>query len=393
MKYVYFDTSSGISGDMILGAFLDLGIDTKLFKQKISSLGLPVEISVSETKRASLRALKVDVSVKRKNKKARKWKDIEKIINSSSFAEPVKKRASLIFKNLFNAEAKVHGRDFSATHLHEAGADDAIVDILGTCFLAEELNIKQFFSSPLNVGGGFVKAAHGILPVPPPAVAELLKNIPVYSAHVKKELVTPTGAAVVSSLAKNFSSFPELSYENIGCGAGGREFEGFPNVLRVFYGELKEYQPDQKIIQIEANIDDSNPQVIAAFLEKALKKGALDAFLTPVVMKKNRLATKLTLLTESNKIETITSLVFEETSSIGLRYFPVQREVLKRKKINVKVMGENISIKIAEYKGKLINVQPEFSDCKKAADKKNKPLKKIMEMALNEFLSQNKKGS
>jgi pyridinium-3,5-bisthiocarboxylic acid mononucleotide nickel chelatase len=392
MKYVYFDAFSGISGDMILGAFLDLGADAELFKQKIASLGLPVEISIKETKRASLRALKVDVSVHRKDKIARKWKDIEKIINNSSFAEPVIKRASLIFKNLFKAESKVHGRDFAATHLHEAGADDAIVDIMGACFLAEELNIKEFFSSPLNVGSGHVKAAHGILPVPAPAVGELLKDIPVYSAHIKEELVTPTGAAVVSSLVQKFSSFPELSYEKIGCGAGGRDFHGFSNILRVFYGNLSEHKPDKKIYQIEANIDDSNPQVIAAFLKKALKKGALDAFLTPVVMKKNRLATKLTLLAESNKIESLSDLVFEETSSIGLRYFPVQRKVLKRKKIKVKVMGENISIKTAEHKGKLVNIQPEFSDCKKAADKKNVPLKKVMEMALNEFSSKKKKG-
>ncbi len=385
MKYVYFDISSGISGDMTLGALLDLGIDTERFKNKMASLGLPVEISIKETQRASLRALKVDVSVQRKNKASRKWTDIENIIENSSFPEAVKKRASLIFKNLFKAEAKVHGRDLSTTHLHEAGADDAIVDIMGTCFLAHELSIEQFYSSPLNLGGGFAQSSHGTFPVPPPAVAELLKNIPVYSEHIKQELVTPTGAAIVSSLVKDFSSFPELSYEKIGCGAGGRDFKGFPNILRVFYGELSEYQPHKKIYQIETNIDDSNPQVIAAFLEKALNAGALDVFLTPVVMKKNRLATKLTLLTESNKIDILTALVFEETSSIGLRYFPVKREVLKRKKIRVKVMGETVSIKAAEFKGKLINIQPEFSDCKKLADKKNLPLKKVMEMAVSEF--------
>ncbi|MFW6123792.1 MAG: nickel pincer cofactor biosynthesis protein LarC [Acidobacteriota bacterium] len=393
MKYVYFDAFSGISGDMILAAFLDLGVDAELFKKKMASLGLPIEISIKEAQRSTLRALKVDVSVIRKNRLSRKWKDIEKIIENSAFSESVKKRASLIFKNLFKAESKVHGRDFSTTHLHEAGADDAIVDILGTCFLAEELKIKEFFSSPLNIGGGYVKAAHGILPVPPPAVAELLKKIPVYSSQIKEELVTPTGAAIVSSLVNKFSSFPELSYEKTGCGAGGRDFKGFPNILRVFYGEGKEYKPDKKIFQMEANIDDSNPQVIAAFLEKALEKGALDAFLTPVVMKKNRLATKLTILTESNKIKPLSDLVFEETSSIGLRYFPVAREVLKRKKIKVEVMGEAVSIKTAEHKGKLINIQPEFSDCKKVADKKNLPLKKIMEMALNEFSSHiNKRG-
>ncbi len=390
MKYAYFDTSSGISGDMTLGALLDLGADVEVFKKKMGSLNLPVEIDIKETQRSSLRALKVDVSVQRKEPLSRKWADIEKIIEKSLFSETVKNKAALIFKNLFKAEAKVHGNDFATAHLHEAGADDAIIDIMGTCFLAEQLDIKEFHASPLNLGGGYVQAAHGILPVPAPAVAELLKNIPVYSAHIREELVTPTGAAIIVSLAKDFSPFPELSYEKIGCGAGGRDFKGFPNILRVFYGDLSEHLPDKKIYQIEANIDDSNPQVIAAFLEKALKKGALDAFLTPVVMKKNRLATKLTILAEFNRIDRLTALVFEETSSIGLRYFPVNRQVLKRKKMNVKVMGETISIKVAEFKGKLINIQPEFSDCKRAADKKDVPLKRIMEMAISEFSSVNK---
>jgi uncharacterized protein (TIGR00299 family) protein len=387
MKYAYFDASSGISGDMTLGALLDLGADAEAFRKKMNSLNLPVEINIKETQRASLRALKVDVSVHKKKNISRKWEDIEKIIEKSQFSKTIKKRASLIFKNLFIAEAKVHGKELASAHLHEAGADDAIIDIVGTCFLVEQLNIKEFHSSPLNLGGGHIQAAHGILPVPAPAVAELLKSAPVYSAHVREELVTPTGAAIIVSLAKDFSPFPELSYEKIGCGAGGRDFKRFPNILRVFYGDISEHQPDKKIYQIEANIDDSNPQVIAAFLDKALKKGALDAFLTPVVMKKNRLATKLTILTEFNRIDRLTALVFEETSSIGLRYFPVNRQVLKRKKVDVIVMGETVSIKTAEFKGKLINIQPEFSDCKRAAHKKGMPLKRIMEMAVNEFSS------
>jgi len=390
MKYVYFDMPSGISGDMTLGALLDLGADAELFKEKIASLELPVEINIKNTQRASLRALKVDVSVLEKNKISRKWPDIERIIEKSSFSKSVKKRAALIFKNLFKAEAKVHGQNLNSTHLHEAGADDAIVDIIGTCFLIEQLHIEEFFASPLNLGGGVVRAAHGILPVPAPAVAELLKNIPVYSAHIKQELVTPTGAAIISSLVQSYSSFPELSYEKIGCGAGAKNFYGFSNTLRVFYGETSENQPQKEVFQIEANIDDSNPQVIAAFLEKALKKGALDVYLTPIVMKKNRLATKLTLLVESNKIDQLAALIFEETSTIGFRYYPVKRQVLKREKKSVNVMGEPISIKASEFKGKLINIQPEFSECKKLADKKKTPLKKIMEMAVIEFSSQRK---
>ncbi|MBD3414570.1 MAG: nickel pincer cofactor biosynthesis protein LarC [Candidatus Aminicenantes bacterium] len=385
MKYAYFDASSGVSGDMTLGALLDLGADTVLFQDQIASLNLPVEIKVKETQRASLRALKVDVSVNRTDHQSRKWADIEHIIQKSSFSDTVKQRASLIFKSLFQAEAKVHGRDFSSTHLHEAGADDAIVDILGTCLLAEQLNINEFYSSPLNLGSGFARSAHGTYPVPPPAVAELLKDIPVYSEHIQKELVTPTGAAIISSIVTDFNLFPELMYEKVGCGAGGRDFKRFPNILRIFYGETDAYSPKQRIYQIEVNIDDSNPQILAAFLDKALEKGALDVFMTPVVMKKNRMATKLTLLAEFNKIVPLTALVFEETSSIGLRYFPVRREILKRKRINVTVMNETISVKVAEFQGKPINFQPEFADCKKVADKKNLPLKKVMELAIKEL--------
>jgi len=393
MNYVYFDASAGMSGDMILGAFLDLGVSSSLFKEKMAELNLPVDIQVKETKRASLRGLKVDIKVKGKKSNTRKWQDIETLLKKSPFSSSVKKNALAIFKRLFEAEAKVHGHSFEKAHLHEAGADDAIIDIVGCCFLAEVLNISKFYSSPLNLGQGWVKTSHGILPVPPPAVAELLKNIPVYSAWVKEELVTPTGAAIVSTLAKKFIPFPEISYRKIGCGAGNRNFSRFPNILRVFYGEKKAFREDKKIYMIEANIDDSNAQVLGNFFNKAFRLGALDMFLTPVLMKKNRLATKLTVLVEIDKIDSLIEAIFKETTTIGVRYFPVERRVLERKSVKVNVLGEKVSIKIAYLDGKEVNFHPEFVDCLKLARKNKLPVKKVIQLAVKEFFKKAKRVS
>ena len=385
MKFVYFDASAGLSGDMILGALLDLGVSPALFKKKMAGLNLPVDIRLKETKRASLRALKVDVHVQKQKSSPRKWSDIETFIKKSSLSSSVKKNSLDIFKRLFQAEARVHGHKFQEAHLHEAGADDAIVDIVGSCFLAEALDVSEFYSSPLNVGQGWVKTSHGRLPVPPPAVAELLKNVPVYAAHVKEELVTPTGAAIVTSLVRQFIPFPEICYENVGCGAGERNYPDFPNILRVFYGSRTQFKPDRKIFLIEANIDDSTPQVLASFFDKAFALGALDVFLTPVLMKKNRLGTKLTVLAELDKIEALVRAVFQETSSIGVRYFPVQRQVLERTSQKVRVLGQDVSIKTSFLEGKTVNIQPEFEECSKLAKKSGRPVKEIIQLAVKEF--------
>ncbi len=392
MKYIYFEASTGLSGDMILGALLDLGVSSSLFREKMAELKLPVEIQLKETKRATLRGLKVDVLVKAKKTVERKRSDIEDIIKRSSFSSSVKKNASAIFKKLFEAEARVHGHSINEAHLHEAGADDAIVDIVGCCFLAEILDISEFYCSPLNLGQGWVKSSHGRLPVPAPAVAELLKGIPVYSAWIKAELVTPTGAAIVSTLVKKFIPLPEISYEKIGCGAGTRNFRDLPNILRAFYGNKKEFNAERKAYMIEANIDDSNPQILATFFDRAFKLGALDVFLTPVLMKKGRLATKLTVLTEIDKIDSLISSVFKETSSIGVRYFPVERRVLERKIEKVAILGEKVAIKISYQEGKEVNIQPEFSDCLRLAKKSDLSVKEIMQLVLKEFYKERKKS-
>lgn len=385
MKYIYFEGSSGASGDMILGALLDLGVSPSAFRKKMAELELPVEITVSETKRALLRGLKVDVKVQRKKKISRKWSDVQSLLKKSSLPSEVRNQALDIFKNLFEAEAKVHGQKFNETHLHEAGADDAIVDIVGSCWLAYKLNVCDFYASPLNLGGGWVNASHGILPVPPPAVGELLKNVPVYSAHVQSELVTPTGAAVLSTLVKEFLPYPELCFERIGYGAGRKDFPGFPNILRVFYGKKDHFKVDKKIYLIETNIDDDNPQILGHFLEKALRMGALDVFFTPIFMKKNRPATKLTLLAEAEKIDTLTRAVFQETSSIGIRYFPVHRRVLERRIHKVFVLGEEIPIKTAYLEGEEVNIQPEFDVCIKIAKKNKRSVKEIIYLARKEW--------
>ena len=386
MKYVYFDASSGASGDMILGALLDLGVGAAHFKEKMAGLRLPVEIAVRRVRRAGFGAVKVDVRVKGHDHIERTLADVERVIRRSRFSSSVKDRALAIFERLFVAEAKVHGRRLKEAHLHEAGADDALVDVVGAAFLLDELGIGDVYCSPLNVGSGWVKTSHGVLSVPPPAVAELLKNAPIYSAWVESELVTPTGAAIVSTLAKRFTKLPELVYEKIGCGAGTKEFPEIPNVLRAFFGEARSFDEARHVYIIEATLDDASPQLLAHFLERAFEEGALDATLSPVVMKKNRLGTKLTLLAGVDKMDALIEAVFRETTSIGVRYYPVGRRVLEREFRTVRVGGEKVGIKVAALGGRPVNVQPEYEDLLKVARKTKRPLKEIAHLAVSEFV-------
>ncbi len=385
MKFIYFDAKSGLSGDMILGALLDLGVSRAEFKKRLAGLGLPVRVRIGDVERSYFRALKVDVDVLKKPSPARYWKDVSGLIKKAPFSAAVKERALGIFKALFEAESRVHGCPFDKTHLHEAGADDALVDVVGTSWLIHELGAGAVYASPLNVGEGFVKTSHGLLPVPPPAVAELLKGVPVYSAGVKEELVTPTGAAIIKTLADEFLTFPELVYDRIGYGAGSRDTEGLPNVLRAFYGKAESFAPAKQVFLIESTIDDSTPQVLAAFLETAFELGALDVFLTPIVMKKNRLGTKLSLLAEAGRLDGLIAAVFRETSSIGVRYHPVERRALEREVRTVRLLGETIGIKVTSLGGERFNAQPEFSDCQRVARKKGLPVKEVIRRAAEEF--------
>jgi uncharacterized protein (TIGR00299 family) protein len=390
MKYAYFDASSGLSGDMILAALLDLGFPRRRFQAFVASLGLPVRLSIHDVQRAGMRGLKVDVRVKAPASQARRLSDIRSFIRRARLSAPVKDKATRIFENLFQAEARVHGEPVEKIHLHEAGADDALVDVVGACFLVEGLELGRVYCSPLNVGRGRVRTDHGSLPVPPPAVAELLKKTPVFSTPVGEEMVTPTGAAVMTGMADSFLAFPEIVYDRIGYGAGHRDIPGFPNILRVFCGEAERFDPARRIYLLEAVIDDSTPQVLAGFLETALKLGALDAGLSSVVVKKNRLATKLTLLAGIDKIDSLVAAVFRETSSLGVRYFPVERRVLDRKVVKVRVLGEEVGIKVGFLGGAEINAQPEYSDCLALAAKKRVPVKEVLQRAAAKYRNRKK---
>jgi uncharacterized protein (TIGR00299 family) protein len=381
MNELYLDASSGLSGDMLLGSLLDLGADQKAFTEAIASLGLPIELNIHETRRSSLRGLKVDVNITSSEGKARHFTEIATFIAATPLSISIQAQGTAVFKRLFEAEARVHGHPFDKTHLHEAGADDALVDILGTVWLLDALRVERIFCSPLNVGAGWVNTSHGVLPVPPPAVAELLKNIPVYSAHVEEELVTPTGAALVSVLADDFITFPEITYDRIGCGAGGRDFPGFPNILRSFLGRTGSLKKDDTVCKIEAAIDDATPQILAAAADRLMELGALDVTQTPLVMKKNRMGTLLTILCRSTHQDALIEAVFFETTSIGVRYYPVNRRVLERSVQTVEILGETIRIKTAQIDGRTINAQPEYEDCLKAARKTGTPLKDIIRMA------------
>ncbi|MHB8054713.1 MAG: nickel pincer cofactor biosynthesis protein LarC, partial [Candidatus Aminicenantales bacterium] len=350
-------------------------------KAVVNGLNLPVRVKVGIVERSHLRARRIEVAVQGHGSHGRRFKDVAALIKKTSLPASVKERGRAVFENLFEAEAKVHGEAFDRVHLHEAGADDALVDILGACWLAESLGIGAFYCSPLNIGAGVVRSAHGLLPVPPPAVAELLRGVPVYSAYAQTELVTPTGAALVKTLVSRFTAFPELTYDRIGCGAGSRDLESLPNILRAFYGDRRSFAPDRRVYLIEATIDDATPQVLAAFMDRALEKGALDVFLTPIVMKKNRLATKLTLLAAADALEPLIAAVFAETTSIGLRYFPVERRALVRRIETVRLEGRPVRVKTAVLDGRPVNVQPEFEDCLALAKAKNLPLKDVLRRA------------
>ena len=369
---------------MILASLLSLGVPLEDFRQAINNLKLRVDIKVSKASSRGFSGLRVEVVVP-KNSAGRTFSEVESTIKKSRLEPEVKENALKIFKRLFEAESRVHGRSFRTTHLHEAAADDALVDIVGACWLLRRLQVAEVYFSPVNLGSGYVETSHGLLPVPPPAVAELMAGFPVYSSQEPTELLTPTGAAILTSLGRCLSPWPELVYEKIGYGLGHRDLKYHPNLLRAFYGKLKDFQPARKIQVIEATIDDASPQLLGNFLNRALELGALEAYLTPVVMKKNRLGSKLTILAEIDKIDRLTEAIFRETTTIGLRYYPVERRVLRREIKEISLKGQEIRVKVSYFGGEAINFQPEFDDCLRAAEKLKLPLKQVITEAIRKF--------
>jgi hypothetical protein len=382
----YFDCFSGISGDMILGSLIDAGLSIKSLEQSLSSLPLEgYKLETKKVKRAGLVATKFEVFQKSKLKgqksKNKKWKDIEKIINASSLSKEIKQKGLKIFKRLFEVEAKVHGEKFHDVHLHELGAVDCIVDVFGTLIGLDLLGINKIYSSALNVGSGSVSSRHGLLPVPAPATVELLKNIPVYSSNINFELTTPTGAVLISELSQGFGPMPNMRISKIGIGAGSKDFKGQPNILRVFIGEDIEQRTkdsDERVVIIETNIDDMNPQIYEYVMERLFKAGALDVFLTQVIMKKSRPGVKLTVLCNNDKKDILSKIILEETTSIGLRFYEAQRRILKKKVETADTRYGKVRIKTSRLGDEIIKKSLEYEDCKKIAKRHNISLLQIM---------------
>jgi hypothetical protein len=388
MKLAYFDCFSGISGDMTLGALLDAGCDLAQLREELRGLQVPGwELSAEKVWKNGMAATYARVKTE-DQQKHRSLSAILQILRDSKLASPVRDGASAIFQKLGEAEACVHDVPVEKIHFHEVGAVDAIVDIVGACLGFHILGIEKFACSPLNVGGGTVKMAHGILPVPAPATANLLQGKPTYSNGVQRELVTPTGAAIVATLCDSFGPQPPMSVSAIGYGAGAADLEGQPNVLRIMIGEAAEKVVagyDQEITVIEANLDDMNPQIYGYLQEKALAAGALDVFTTPVQMKKNRPGTLLTVLCQPADAQPLMSLIFAETTTFGVRTHAAQRRVLPREFVKVTTSFGEVRVKLSRVNGRILHVAPEYDDCRKLAEEKNVPLQRVISEALRTY--------
>jgi pyridinium-3,5-bisthiocarboxylic acid mononucleotide nickel chelatase len=385
MKCAYFDCFSGISGDMTLGALLDAGVSVEHLRAELQGLNLPGwELSAEKVWKNGMAATYAKV-LAQDTTTHRSLSTILSLIGKSALATAVKNRAASIFQKLGEAEAAVHDAPLEKIHFHEVGAIDAIIDIVGACIGFAALGIESFGCSPLNVGGGTAKMAHGVLPVPAPATARLLLGKPTYSNGIQKELVTPTGAAIVTTLCSNFGPQPSMTVNSIGYGAGTADLEGQPNVLRLMVGETAEKRSaaeSETIRVLEANLDDMNPQIYGYFLEKALAAGALDVFSTPVQMKKNRPGMLVTVLCKPEDEPKFHEMLFAETTTLGVRTYTAERRVLARQWESVHTSFGDVRIKVARLNGHIRQASPEFEDCRKLAEAKNVPLQRVMDEAM-----------
>jgi len=373
---------------MTLGALLDAGCDLQRLRDELRGLQVSGwELSSEKVWKNGMAATHASVKTE-DQQKHRPLSAILHILKESKLAPAVRDRASAIFQKLGEAEARVHDVPIDKIHFHEVGAVDAIVDIVGACIGFHALGIEKFACSPLNVGGGTVKMSHGVLPVPAPATANLLQGKPTYSNGVQRELVTPTGAAIVATLCDSFGPQPPMSVSAIGYGAGTADLEGQPNVLRLMIGEAAEKAVpgyDQEITVIEANLDDMNPQIYGYFQEKALAAGALDVFTGSVQMKKNRPGTLLTVLCRPADAQALMSLIFAETTTFGVRTYAAQRRVLPRESVKVATKFGEVRVKLSRVNGRILHVAPEYDDCRKLAEEKNVPLQHVINEALRSY--------
>jgi pyridinium-3,5-bisthiocarboxylic acid mononucleotide nickel chelatase len=446
MRIAYLDCFSGISGDMFLGALVGAGVPAELLEKTVAALGVGARLEVSRVNRSGISAIKVDVyshgekdlpreefenrnqdsevrsqalaprahshhhdhshqqanhdsragtaaphEHAQEDEHGRGLKEIREIIRGAKgISETGKATAITIFENLGAAEATIHHVPVETVHFHEVGAVDAMVDIVCAAVGAEALQVQEWVCSALNVGSGTVACAHGTFPIPAPATLELLKDAPVYSSGPQKELVTPTGAAIVKTLATRFASFPGMKVTGTGYGAGTRDFSGYPNVLRLTLGETQveaHASAEEAIAVLEASIDDLNPQVFGYVMDRALAEGALDAYGTPLQMKKNRPGMLLTVLAKPSDAERLAKLMFAETSTLGVRIRQEQRRALGRRWVTVQTRWGEVRMKVASLNGSITNYAPEYEDCRKIAGEQHLPLKSVMQEAIRVYLA------
>ena len=386
MTLAYFDCFSGISGDMTLGALVDAGLPLEVLRAELAKLSLSgYTLSSEKVRRSGLSATKVHVVLDDKKQPARRLSDIQKIINGSSLSPVIQKKSLAIFHRLAEVEAKVHGTTPDRVHFHEVGAVDALVDIVGTVIGLEHLGIIEIIGSPVNVGSGTVHTAHGKLPVPAPATVELLRNIPFYSSAITFELTTPTGAALISTLASSFGPLPQMKVRSIAYGAGNKDLPGQPNVLRLMIGELLPMYDEDTSTLIETNIDDMNPQLYDHLIEKLLAQGAQDVYLTPIIMKKGRPGILLSILTNRLQSDAMLDILFRETTSIGVRIGETGRKKLQREVRQVETAYGTVRVKVSRRGDEIMTVTPEYDDCRRIADVKKVSVKEVMESAKRSF--------
>ena len=394
MRIAYFDCFAGVSGDMTLGAFVDAGVDFDALKSELSKLGISeYEIKSEKVTKRGITGTDITVDLHHHHHEddhghhhGRSYTEIKRTIEESSLSDSVKSKAVAIFKRLGEAEAKVHDKDLEEIHFHEVGAVDAIVDIVGACICLDLLNIDEVYASPIPTFYGTVDMAHGKFPLPAPATSEILKGVPWRNLGIEGEIVTPTGAAILAELAESFGAMPAMVTKSIGYGSGKKDF-GIPNVLRIMIGETEERKEDahSEVAVVESNIDDLSPQIYEVVMERLFTAGALDVYMTPIQMKKNRPATLLSVLCKPSDIPKMSEVLFEETSTIGVRIDIRKRMCLPREMVKLETKFGVIIMKIARRAGKIVNAHPEYEDCKAAAAKFSVPIKLVRDIAVAEF--------
>jgi pyridinium-3,5-bisthiocarboxylic acid mononucleotide nickel chelatase len=381
MKIAFFDCYSGASGDMILGALLDAGLDASELLEGLDRLNLQdFEIGIKKTRKAGISVTRCDVACLG-SQHARHYEDIVQVIRESDLSDHVRENSLRIFLGLAQAEAKVHGISVDQVHFHEIGAIDTIIDVVGAVVALSKLGIQRVYCSPINTGSGTVRCEHGVLPVPAPAVAELMKGKPTYSSGIMAELLTPTGAAILATLGHDFGPLPEMKIEAVGYGAGKADLP-IPNMLRVMIGDAPTIETDHltdQVAVIETAVDDMNPQIYGHLFEKLFETGALDVFLTPVQMKKNRPAVLLTVICPPERLTEFADILIAETTTIGVRWRMENRIKAVRTIEEIITEFGAVRFKRSVVGETTVNVSPEYEDCRRVARKKGLPLKLVME--------------